>query len=629
MPRLTAVAACAGVLFAPALAAQQRDSVHVDSAAILPEIIVTTPTRTAQSTGSLAQRVEVLVRADLDRRQAFTVDEAFRDRPGVTLTGDARFGQESRLALRGMTSGYGTQRTLVMLDGRPLTDEYLGHVDLALYPLFAMSRVEMVRGPASAAYGTNAMGGVVNMLPSAGTARPATDVQLEGGNFGTGGGVLAHRRIIGAVDVAATGYYRQTNGYLANSSGQMMDWSLAGGLARVGWSGQSASVRGYTMISDGQGVDEGLTRDALRFSQDVVSDIAVDRSRGAMLRVQGYYSHLDQDFGWFDRPASNYKQHSFGGIATQSLRVGSHALLVGGEFRQQVASVIDAAGNVDASATTWSLFAQDEVQVGEKLTLLGGLRGDHVPENGMTVTWRAGASYRVSPGGRIYIAGGTAFRAPALSDRFLPPTSYFGLTFEGNPGLGPEKLTSVEVGADYEIVRGVWAAASGFITRANGFWDFLPGEDGVFRPENIAKVGVDGVELEARVRAGRSFTVGGGLSLIDARYMSFIGREDVEGNRIDDNVLTQGQASVEWQHPRGHQLVGLMKVSGDRVTDPENSTEGLLPGYTLLDLMGRFVVTRGLALTLSARNILDVEYSMRPEYPQPGRQVIAGAQLTF
>ena len=163
------------------LAAKLPAADEPEKPVVVPETTVTA-TRTPRELSTLSGTADVLTREESQLRDAWTVEEAIRELNGVDVVGNSRYGQEVRLNTRGIPSGYGTQRTLVLLDGRPATDEYLGNVDLAQYPLYSMERIELTRGPASALYGTNALGGVVNLIPRRGGAVPRTELYAEGGS---------------------------------------------------------------------------------------------------------------------------------------------------------------------------------------------------------------------------------------------------------------------------------------------------------------------------------------------------------------------------------------------------------------------------------------------------------------
>lgn len=616
-----------------------------DSALARPEreLISSSPievlsSRDLRSVESLTSRAFSAGRGEIDLADGWTLDEILTGWPGIDVVGQSRYGQEVRVNTRGIPSGFGTQRTLVLLDGRPLTDEYLGNVDLAQYPLAAIDRVEAILGPASALYGTNALGGVVNLVPRRGGLTPTTEIAFEGGSFGTVHGSLAHGRRFGDVDLFLTLDGTDTNGYLRNDAGDPMDWSTKSGFLNLGWANEKVEVRAYLSAFGGRGTDADFDRELTRGLFDVGATVAIDPERDAYLSLRLYRSQLDQTLDWFFRPSSDYEQTSHGAILAQSFRVHPAHLLTGGvEWRLEDARVEEAADVVDEDATTGSIFLQNAWSAAENLTLVGGLRYDDRTGIDGEISWRAGATWDVVDGTTLRAAVGRAFRAPTISDRFLPETAFFGMVFAGNPDLDPEILHSVEAGVDQRIVDGLTASVTGFAIRAEDFWDFLPveGEPGVLRPQNITEVHIHGVEVVVQAELGRfldfleNFHAFASYTFTDATYEEFVGRPEVEGNRIDDNVRHRGTVALAWRHPDGHAARLGVVLSGDRYTDPENSADGKLDGFAVVDFTAEAQVTEQIKLTLSLQNALNSGYQTRPEFREPPRAIFAGVRIDF
>lgn len=600
-----------------------------DSATLIGDLVITA-SRQPEPLSQLAASATVIRRDVLVARQAWTVDRALQAVPGVSTVGDATFGQEVRLSMRGLTSGYGTQRTLIMLDGRPLTDEYLGHVDIAQYPLLAMDRIEVVRGPSSAAYGSSALGGVINMLPRRGGLEPRTEILLQGGSFGTVGPSVMHSRASGPFDVAANASFLKTNGYLENSQGQDMDWERQNGLLNLGYTGAKVALRGYTFYTHGNGTDQDFDRKVTRISQDVSLTVSPDAAGRFTSRAQLYYTHLTEHLGWFDRPVSEYRHHAIGAILTQQVRLTDrNELLAGTDLRRNVARADDASGSVDQAADTWALFVQDRMGVGSRVTVLAGVRGDHPSGGALTWSGRGGINVQVGPSTTAFAAAGRAFRAPTLSDRFLPTTSAFGLIFEGNPELKPETVQSVELGIRHSVGQRAEIAVTGFSSRAKGFWDFLPQEDGVFRPTNIAEVSIQGIEVGTNLRLTPSLDVEAAYALTDATYHKFTGNDGAVGNRLDDNVKHQISGAIGWHTPSGHSLRAELRHNGDRATDPNDPAGSRLDPWTVVDISGAIRVSPLVEVSATLRNALDEDYRTRPEFRQAGRSIYGGVRLIW
>ena len=619
---------CAAILLAasitPAVAADRDIPVSV-----VP-VTTITETRNPRSIESLTGAANVVDREIILLRNSWTAEEALSEVPGVDVVGSSRYGQEVRLNTRGVNSGYGTQRTLVLLDGRPLTDEYLGNVDLAQYPLSAMRQIELVRGPASSVYGTNAMGGVLNLIPRRGRADPFTEISAQGGTFGTFNAAFAHGTMMGPVDFFLSVEGADTNGYMDNSRGDDMDWQRTTGFLNLGLEEERFSVRTYLSLFGGDGTDEDFDRDIERNLEDLLFTYRLDPEHDAETRVRVYRSELNQTLDWFERPESDYDQIGWGASVIQTWRPARDHLLTGGvEWRLEQAEVGEAAGDVDEEATTWSLFLQDEFEVADGLLLVGGVRYDKRSGIDGEITWRAGANWQATPGTTIRGAVGRAFRAPTISDQYLPETAYFGVTFMGNPDLDPERLLSAEIGVDQVLCDYATLSVTAFASRYKDYWDFIMAEPGIFRPMNIARVKIWGLETEVAADLGGGFSAVAGYTLTNAEYTKFEGNDDVEGNRLDDNVKHRGSAALTWRHPDGHGARLGVIVSGNRPTDPENTRDDFLDPYYVFEFAAQAQLTEWAAVTFSVENALNRGYRTRPEFRQPGRAIFAGLRLTF
>ncbi|MBA2564726.1 MAG: TonB-dependent receptor [Gemmatimonadetes bacterium] len=646
---MTLCCACAGALRAGVLSAQtpEPDSSRAPQALSVgrSDSVIVTVTRVAQSIESLTGSADLRDRSELYLLGALTLDDALRELPGVGVTGSGRLGQEVRIETRGVTSGFGTQRTLVLLDGRPLTDEYLGTVDLAQFPLAGIARVELARGPASAVYGTNAMGGVVNLIPRRGSAIPISEITGEGGTFGSGSGSISHGRTAGPVDLFVDVSGLRTHGYLRNSRGEPIDWGTRRALANVGYEGHRLSARIYGSYFRGRGTEEDFDRDLRRDSQDLVLSyralarrpevLGESPGRGAgesHLRI--YRSAFDQDLDWSSRPSQKFDQQAVGAILTHSRRLSRHLVTGGMEWRRETAAVREPGADeapgagLDRHVAVTSAFLQDDIGLGARSGIVLGLRFDGHPA-GSELSYRMGVNHRLSPATTVRASAGRAFRAPTISDRFLPPTSSFGVVFEGNPTLEPEVLLSADAGMSQRLGTGASVDFAAFASRARDFYDFILQEDGVFRPQNIARVNIRGLEGRMRVLVGGGVGAEAAYTFTDARYSRFPAATEAEGRRLDDNVRHRGAFAATWRHAEGHAARLDVRVEGDRFTDPENSAEGRLPSHLLVDLATQLAVLPGVVATLHVENIFDRSYRTRPEFVQPGRSIRGGARLSF
>lgn len=618
-----------GALIATLLATMCTEGVGQvpDSGRALPDIVVTA-TRTPVSLPSLAASVVVIDRSALELHQATTADQALRGVPGINIVGDGAFGQEVRVNLRGLNSGFSTQRTLILLDGRPLTDEYLGHTDLVQYPLDAIERIEVVRGGSSAAYGTSALGGVINLIPRRGGAVPSTTLSAMGGSHTTVEGSLTHGRRLGAVDLFISGGVSTTDGYRRNSAGNRVDWDGRHGEMNLGWTGPGVSLRSLTNVFHGDGTDDLFDRRMTRIGEDLGLKVAT--GEGSELSARVYLNHLGQTLAWFGAPEVEYHQTGIGSVISQTIPVGArHRLLAGLEARHNQARVTEFAGLVDRHETIGALFLQDEIDL-NRVGLLLGLRGDRGGQGETSLSFRGGARVDVGPRTTLRLGVTRAFRAPTLSDRYLPATPFGpGVIFVGNPDLKPETAISGELGLTQRFSSSVTFELTGFAIRSKGFWDFIADTGTVFKAENITTVPIYGLETTLRATLMPSLTATLSYAFNDARYDRFVGNPQVEGNLVDDNVRHSGSAGLEWTSHRGHSIYGALQLVGTRYTDPENSADGTLDGYALLSAGAAIRLIAPLTLRLKGDNLLDKKYRTRPEFRQAGRVVYGGVQASF
>ena len=390
------------------------------------------------------------------------------------------------------------------------------------------------------------------------------------------------------------------------------------------------SLRSMTSIYSGGGTDDLYDRSVTLFGQDIGAQWRPKSHPGNVTSLRGYYQHLDQDLAWFDAPNVEYRQWSVGAVLTQTIQAGSRNLLLGGfEGRIQSADVTEFAGPIDVQEGTWAAFVQDEINAGHHVSVVLGLRFDQAAEGKSAVSYRAGANWVVTQSTILRASIGSAFRAPTISDRYLPPTPFFGAIFVGNPDLEPETAVSLEMGIEQEITRGVVASLTGYATKAKNFWDFIADTGAVYKVENIARVANYGIEAEINAQLGRHFSATASYTWTDARYVEFQGNPEYNGNYVDDNVPSAAALGVTYRHPAGHSAFFGVQFVGHRYTDPANSPEAILPGYTLARVAGVVQVARPLVLRLTIENLFNVQYQMRPEFYQPGRGIYAGVGVIF
>jgi vitamin B12 transporter len=517
--RMDVALVAASVLF-PAAAAAQESSVA------LPDIVVTAA-RAPQSIGQTASAISVVGERELTTTNPTSVVDALRTVPGLDITENGGPGGTSSVRLRGANAG----QTLVMIDGIRVNDPAAasGDFDFSMLDTGAIERIEVLRGPQSALYGSDAIGGVVNIITKSGGGDPRFNVRSEAGRYGTF-----------ATNGSLTGGFGPWS-YVVSGSRQQSE-----GFSRYGYRIPAIEARFPTLESDGfhrlggygkVGYDAG---DGVRFEVGALStwtraqyDQATgafpdtpsiaDRvlqqvwARGALDTFGGMLTHNLQVFAnrtdrLFNEVAyrtnilpanttstfSSFIGDALGAEYQGNLRLGAlGSLIYGGKLEQDTADTSSwrllptpqpPTRLVSAEQETRSVFALWQLPIAERLiTSLGG-RVDDVLGVDRFATWRATAAYLIpETGSKLRVTAGTGGKAPTLFQLYSP--------IFGNPDLQSEESFGWDGGIDQSFLNGrVTFSVTGFYNRLQNLIEF---DQTAMRYFNVARASTSGIEAAA------------------------------------------------------------------------------------------------------------------------------------
>ncbi|WP_420455946.1 TonB-dependent receptor plug domain-containing protein [Rubrivirga sp.] len=609
--------------------------------------VTVTAARAPVATAEAASRVTVIDRAALDATGASTVADAIEARSAVFVKRYGPGGLAS-LSLRGT----GAAQTLVLLDGHRIADPQLGQLDLGLLPAGVVEAVEVAHGAASALYGTDGIGGVVQVrTPDAGEPRARLDVRT--GAWGERGGALllagGGPRLSAVVAVdhdESTGDYlyvdstrfdpaTQTVGVTApRANADVRRDALFGRISGEAgrWRGTAGLLatdaeRGLFAFS---GVSQARQTDrALRLWTDHAVWLGRTRLRVGGLAQVASLRYFSPASGLDD--IGRTRAGSLRIEADQAIRVagGTWHLAVGAETRGGRAehpSLTD-----DADETALAAFASAVGQHGI-LRVYPAVRADRVAaptgETLAALSPQLGLNLRALPGLWLKASAGRAFRAPTFNDRFWQPG--------GDPGLRPERGWTADAGAATQTRWGLATLAAEATAFASALSDQIvwrPGrfEDGFYwAPRNVGTTQTRGAELSGRVRldGGRTWLETGALATwTDARD-----RTDPQASSFDQRLAYVPDRLVRADLALGAGPLRLdagLEHTGTRATASDGSTS--LPPATVVDagLSGRLRLgPAAAALAVRVENVLDARYAIVRQYPMPPRHVRVRLTLT-
>ncbi|HEY7862872.1 MAG TPA: TonB-dependent receptor, partial [Thermoanaerobaculia bacterium] len=414
------------------------------------ENIVVSATASPEEIDEVASSVTVVTREQIEQNGWKTVGDVLRSVPGVDVVTSGGPGSATSVFLRGANS----QHTLVLIDGVRANSPFFPGYDFSLLSTRNVERVEVVRGPFSALYGSESIGGVVQVFTRpAGESFSAT-LAAEAGNadqrdlsaFATAGSK--------SVGVAASFRDRQEDGERKND-----DWEDRSGSLRL--EGRFANdfrvalegsmVEGELGLPGPVGAESPDSRYTNR-QETVILPASFTPADGHRAQVT---------LGWvrarpiFESPGfvSETDAQTLQARAADTFTAGSHRIT--GFVEWQRWSVDDESNfgvALDGQrAEIWSVGAEDSADLSAAWQLTAGLRYDRHSEFGDALSPRAAISYRMRDGWKLRASGGTGFRAPSVGELYYP--------FSGNPDLDPERSVSFDVGVEKQIPGGRAALA--------------------------------------------------------------------------------------------------------------------------------------------------------------------------
>jgi vitamin B12 transporter len=620
---VAAVVASLGTVAGGGAAAQQGAAQDEDAAAS----IVVTASRATDKPREIGSAVTVVTKAELERNQITFVKDALQDVPGVLVSSD-RPGDIASVTIRGST----TDEVLWLVDGIELGDpsaistrfqaDHLTTADI--------SRIEVLRGNQSSLYGSDAIGGVINIITARATEDGVgTSVEAEAGANGTlsGGASLLGRS--GPLDVRLTTTgYRHGGPTLADARTSTSPVTEEDEYRRYGVSGRaglaaterlSLQVIGFWRESFSD-LDEttGDTRDTARVEEYALAAQGEYRAPGNALtaRLTGSrYVARRLYFGTWNRPEGDFYKgikdelsldlaYDDGGIA--SLAAGAN---YEEERTDQLTSFADA---FDAGINTRSAYGEIALRPVEGLTVTGAARIDDNSRFGTFDTYRGTIAYVIGPA-KLRASYGTGAKAPGLYQLFDP--AY------GNPDLKAEESRGWDIGADIALGSGLSGQASYFVLRKTNeiVWDASRPPFGGYAQWGRTRANGVEIGLAARpvefLRLSQTFT-----------YIEHEADDALDGTYADSGrPKYTATSSVSVLPVEGAELTARVRYRDGDTSGFGGATEE----YVVADLLGSYRINPMVEVYGRVTNLFDEFYQVTYGTNTLGRSFYLGLRIGF
>ncbi|HDR2753321.1 catecholate siderophore receptor CirA [Enterobacter sp. RHBSTW-00175] len=635
----------------PVIAAESGDTMVVTAAA------------TEQNLKDAPASISVITQEDLQRKPVQNLKDVLQDVPGVQLTneGDNRKG----VSIRGLDSSY----TLILVDGKRVNSRNAvfrhNDFDLNWVPVDAIERIEVVRGPMSSLYGSDALGGVVNIITKkigqkwTGTLSADSTIQEHrdrgdtyNGQFYTSGPLVD-----GVLGLKAYGSLSKRE----KDDQQQSSTSATGETPRIeGFTSRDANVEFAWTPNEDHDFTAGYGFDRQDRDSDSLDQNRLERQNYS-LSHNGRWGMGNSELKFYGEKVDNKNPGNTGTITSESNSVDgkyvlplseiNQLLTFGGEWRHdKLKDPVNLTGSSSSatSASQYALFLEDEWRIFEPLALTTGIRMDDHETYGDHWSPRAYLVYNATD--TVTVKGGwaTAFKAPSLlqlSPDWVTGSCRGACEIVGNPDLKPETSESVELGLYYSgeegWLEGVQASITTFqndvddrisisrtanVNQAQSYPNYVGlNADGepIFRYYNVNKARIRGVETELKFPVAEDWKVTLNYTYNDGRDISNGGNKP-----LSELPFHTANGTVDWKATQDWSFYVQGNYTGEkRALTSGEATPG---GYVIWNTGAAWQATKSVKLRAGVQNLLDKDLNRDDySYTEDGRRYFVGVDYKF
>ncbi|MDR0823852.1 MAG: TonB-dependent receptor [Prevotella sp.] len=605
----------------------QKDTISLNE-------VVVTGTRAQVNRNNVPMTISVIDRTEIEESSESALLPVLSERvPGMFITerGITGFGVSSGgsggITMRGI-GGSPTTEVLILIDGHPQYMGIMGHHLPDAYVASDVEKVEVIRGPASILYGSNAMGGTINIITrkqnkdgwsasgrvmygSHNTQKYMANAGIKKGKY-DGFVSVNHDRTDGHRDNSA---FHITNAYARSGYNFSENIRLWGDISIASYKARNPGTEDAPMFDNIANITRGVTSATLENNYE--------KTDGALKLFYNFGDHkINDGYAGGDIPKDyrfRSKDNNFGAMLYQNFRpflgniitAGIDFKSFGGHAWNKFEDNRPDANMVDTSVFEIATYLIMQQTLFEKLTLNGGVRLEYNREFGNEWIPQIGFAYR--PVESTVIKGSIAkgFRSPTLRELFM-----WG---QANPDLKPERMINYEVSVGQKFLNGrLYAELTGFIADGSNLIQTMPikNADGTTKMMNLNTGDLlnRGIEFSVKWNAIRNLQLQANYSYLDMdKPVVYAPKQQL--------FVSAGYHLQKWNLSAGYQYINDMySVTGDNAVK-EN--------YGLLNVKASFHPIKLLELFVKGENLTDKKYEIMRGYPMPGFTVLGGINISL
>ena len=570
------------------------------------DTIVVTASRSEEKLKNVPARINIIEPKILEQSPIASLPQLLQTDASINMVQSGGYGQAASIFLRGGNSN----QTLVLRDGVRLNSNTSGTASLPFIDTTDIKQIEVLKGPASVLYGTDAISGVVQLI----SKTPEKTAAFVTGEIGEN---KTYKSVIGA-DLAENGFYAQIRGQRLETNGTPVKDIKNAADASFDQKGYSAKIgvekeqyAASADYSENQGYSDYDSSGKL-VSQDFKNEIINIKGRLNILENLALHARFSQFKDEIDQNNSTDFVHS----KTQESEIygqwsftPNQKLLVGATHRNIDGDVISYGTPYQEDIDSTGYYIQHKYdQAG--LNTQVGIRVEDNEKFGTHTVAQGSVRYQVLPLTSVYANIGSAFKAPTLNDMYA---------FGGNPDLKPEESLSYEIGLDQKLAYNISTGLSLYTTEVDNLIAF----DGVLNQmSNVEKAKMEGSELYVKWQGENLFT---DLSYHYVRAKDKKNDEDLSRRPRQKIALTAGWADEQYTFST------TMLANGDYDNSAYDNVQ--IPGHFRVDMHGQYKVNKNVDVFANIQNVSDSKYRTAygsgSYYINGGRQASVGVTLRY
>jgi vitamin B12 transporter len=563
----------------------------------LPDIVVTA-TRTETAKNQLAVAATVYTRKDIERLQAKTLPELLSGATGIDMVQSGGYGKDTNIYMRGTNSDH----VLVLIDGIKVGSVTSGTTPFQFIPIDQVERVEIIRGPQSSLYGSEAIGGVIQIFTRKGEQdeKPSVTLDAGGGSYDTyrvsetiSGKWKNSWYSLGSSQFGSQGFNSRqpTPGPFGVNQPDKDGYLNTALNARAGHRfNNNAEVEAFFMRAEGKTEYDGNFQNKTEFVEQVVgatAAISIVENWRSILRL-GQSRDDGDNFAPDGTFSSRFSSTRWNASWLNEIALSDgHQLVIGSDYRLD--QVDSSSAYNETSRYDAGIFTELHSRILDNHFINASVRGDKNEAFGEQVTgnlgWRYNGNYGISP----FASFGNAFKAPTFNQLYFPGF--------GNSSLKPEQSTSFEAGlaGDHDWMqwelRGYHTHIDNLIVSVTNPVTFQSSA------ENVGKAQIEGIEAEIGTQ------LMGSTSKLSMNLLNPKNREsDMRLPRRAEKILSYDLSRSFGQIDLGAKVL----AQADRFDDVLNKTK--VAGYVTVDLRSAYHLNKNWILSAKLNNLLDKQY---------------------